>query len=216
MPTRERHPGDVDELVEVGTRTAHDRLRQIVCKPHPDDHHGEEHDDPAGARTNNFDGRDNDRDHEHSDGAPEVGEPAEDPGARVGRVPRRPTSDVEVDPGDEGLPAHFEPEDRDDHEHEERDGQRQSRDLRRSHATTQERSESVVYVQFVLHRSRGGVDGTAGDAGRVSIHHDEDECGKSSRNYAREHEHDEYRHCFPCVDGATGFFPRGRARNRTT
>ena len=38
---------------------------------------GEEHDDTASARANHFDRRDHERDHEHSDRAPEVGEPAQ-------------------------------------------------------------------------------------------------------------------------------------------
>jgi len=83
-------------------------------------------------------------------------------------------------------------------------------------ASRQRGSGRMVFVQLVLHRSRGGVDGTARHSGRVSVHEDEDECGKGSRNHTREHEHDEYRHCFPCVDGAPGLFPCGRARNRTT
>jgi len=204
----------VDELVDLGPGSAHDRLGEVVRKPHPDDRDGEEHDDTASARANHFDRRDHERDHEHSDRAPEVGEPAQEPGAPDGRVARRPTRDVEIEAGHERLPPHFEREDGDHHEHEECRSQRQARDLRRCHTTPEERPESVVDLDLVLHRSRGGVDGTASHSVRVSVHEDEAECGEGSRYHTREHEHDEYRHCFPCVDGATGLFPRGRARNR--
>jgi diacylglycerol kinase (ATP) len=204
----------VDEAVDVGPGSAHDRLGEVVRNADTDDGHGEEHDDAASARASHLDHRDDARDHEHADGAAEVREPAEDGCTRVGGMVRCPAGDIEIAVGDEGLSAHLEGECGDDHEQPERDGQGQPGGLGRGHAIAHERAEAVMHFEFVLHRARRRVDGAVGHLMRAAVHRDEDECRDEARRHTGEDEHDEYRHCSPYCDRATGLFPRRRARNR--